>query len=77
MRSQQRGARHYTGDYRRRAKAVRESAIACHWCGQGFTDANPVQADHLTPGDPDSVLVPACRRCNASRGNRSDWQPTR
>jgi 5-methylcytosine-specific restriction enzyme A len=60
---------HYKGDYRRRAKSVRESAIACYWCGGGFTAANPVQADHVMPGDPASELVAACRRCNIARGN--------
>jgi hypothetical protein len=70
-----RGMRHYTGDYRKRAKAVRDAAIACHWCGEGFTSDNPVQADHVIAGDPYSPLMAACRRCNAGRGNKRDWKP--
>lgn len=71
----QRGPReHYAGDYRTRAKAVRESAVACHWCGGGFTSDNPVQADHVTPRDPASVLVPSCRRCNIRRSKPTTSQ---
>lgn len=62
---------HYKGDYRRRAKAVRDAAVACYWCGGGFTPSNPVQADHLDAGDPASELVPAHRGCNVGRSNRS------
>lgn len=62
---------HYSGDYQRRAKAVRENAVACYWCGDGYRPADPWQADHLTPGDPGSVLVPAHRSCNVSRSNRA------
>lgn len=60
----------YSGDYRKRAKAVRESAVACHICGQGYRPHDPWQADHLIPGDPYSPLLPAHRSCNASRGNK-------
>lgn len=62
---------HYSGDYQRRAKAVRENAVACYWCGEGFTLRNPVQADHLDAGNPDSLLVPACRKCNIGRSNKA------
>ena len=62
---------HYSGDYRKRAKQVREGALACHWCGGGFTVDNPVQADHVYQGDPASPLVPSCRRCNIARANRA------
>lgn len=65
---QARGPReHYAGDYKRRAAEVRANAIECHWCHGPFTPANPVQADHVVPRDPDSVLVPSCRRCNIAR----------
>lgn len=60
----------YSGDYRKRAKAVRESAVICHICGNGYSPNDPWQADHLIPGDPDSPLAAAHRSCNASRGNR-------
>lgn len=64
---------HYSGDYRKRAKIVRETAIACHWCGGGFAPDNPVQADHVLQGDPASPLVASCRRCNIARANRARW----
>jgi 5-methylcytosine-specific restriction endonuclease McrA len=60
----------YSGDYRKRAKAVRETATVCWLCGEGARDNDPWQADHVVPGDPYSVLAPAHRSCNAARGNR-------
>lgn len=60
----------YAGDYRRRAKAVRESATVCWLCGGGVRPNDPWQADHVVPGDPDSPLAPAHRSCNAARGNK-------
>lgn len=72
IRSRERGSRpHYSGDYRKRAAAVRANAVACYWCGDGFSPSNPVQADHLLPADPSSPLVAACRRCNITRSNTS------
>lgn len=61
---------HYTGDYRRRAKQVRDNATHCWICGNPARPGDPWQADHLHPGDPDSPLLPAHRSCNAARGNR-------
>lgn len=63
----------YSGDYRRRAKAVRESAQYCWLCGGGPKDDDPFQADHVIPGNPDSPLAPAHRSCNAARGNRQPF----
>lgn len=60
---------HYKGDYRQRAKAVRDNAVYCWICGETFTIDNPPTADHLEPGNPDSILLPAHRSCNSSRGN--------
>ena len=62
---------HYTGDYKRRAAAVRANAVACYWCGEGYRTTDPWQADHLVPADPDSPLVPAHRSCNVARSNRA------
>jgi hypothetical protein len=59
---------HYAGDYRARAKAVRESAVVCWLCGEGAREGDPWQADHVVPGAPDSPLAPAHRACNARRG---------
>lgn len=60
----------YSGDYRRRAKAVRESAIICHLCGEGARVNDPWEADHLIAGDPRSELAAAHRSCNQRRGNK-------
>lgn len=60
----------YSGDYRKRAKLVRDNAVICHICKEGYKPLDPWQADHLIPGDPLSPLLPAHRSCNASRGNK-------
>jgi hypothetical protein len=60
----------YSGDYKRRAKAVRDNAVICHICKEGYKPLDPWQADHLIPGDPRSPLLPAHRSCNASRGDK-------
>lgn len=60
----------YSGDYKRRAKEVRQTAVICHICKSGSRLDDPWQADHLIPGDPNSPLAPAHRSCNAKRGNR-------
>ena len=60
----------YSGDYKKRAKAVRDNAVVCHICGLGAIPNNPWEADHLIPGDPDSPLAAAHRKCNLRRGNK-------
>lgn len=65
---------HYRGDYARRARMVRHAAQAdpltqCWLCGEHARADDPWTADHVTPGDPSSVLMPAHRSCNASRGD--------
>jgi hypothetical protein len=60
----------YAGDYKMRARVVRENAYECHICHEGARLNDPWQADHLRPGDPDSPLAAAHRSCNASRGNK-------
>ena len=69
-RSRQRGTRHYTGDYRRRAAQVRANATECWLCHEGAKADDPWTADHVVPGDPTSPLAPAHRSCNSRRGNR-------
>lgn len=71
VRSKERGARHYVGNYRTRAKAVRESAVVCWICGEGARVGDPFTADHLVPGDssPSTPLAAAHRSCNSRRGN--------
>jgi len=60
---------HYTGDYKARAKAVRDSAQYCWICLEGPRDGDPWTADHVIPGDKDSPLLPAHRSCNSRRGD--------
>ena len=61
---------HYAGDYRKRAKVVRDTAVACWICGEGWRDGDPWQADHVRQGDPASPLAPAHRTCNIARSNQ-------
>lgn len=60
----------YGGDYRRRAKQVRDTAVVCHLCGEGARVGDPWEADHLIPSDPNSGLAAAHRSCNQRRGNK-------
>lgn len=61
----------YKGDYKRRARELCKRAEACWICGGGKRDHDPFTADHLIPGNPDSLLLPAHRSCNSRRGNRN------
>lgn len=63
----------YSGSYRRKARQVRETATHCWLCGGGPREGDPMQADHVFPGDPLSPLAPAHRSCNAARGNRAPF----
>jgi hypothetical protein len=60
----------YSGDYKRRAKKVREQAVNCHICGDPARLNDPWEADHIIPGDNTSPLLPAHRSCNQRRGNK-------
>lgn len=60
----------YSGDYRRRAKAVRDNAFICHLCGEGARVSDPWVADHVIPADPDSELLAAHKSCNERRGSK-------
>jgi 5-methylcytosine-specific restriction endonuclease McrA len=64
----------YGGDYQRRAKAVRESAITCHLCGEGRRVDDPWEADHVEPSTQGSLarLLPAHRTCNRSKSNKTN-----
>jgi len=57
----------YKGNYRSRAREVRESAVTCWICGGPAVEKDPWQADHVIPDDPDSPLAPAHRSCNIKR----------
>ena len=62
----------YGGEYQRRAKAVRDAAVACHLCGEGKKENDPFEADHLVPAErgDSAILLPAHRSCNRARGNK-------
>ena len=60
----------YNTDYRRRRKEVLSNAIECHLCKRPFVSGDEVEADHLLPGNPNSPLAAAHRRCNQSRGDK-------
>lgn len=62
---------HYKGNYSKRAKQVRDTAVACWICGGGKRTHDPFTADHLIPSDPHSPLAAAHRSCNSSRGNNT------
>lgn len=58
---------HYGGNYRDRAKVVRDTAVACWICGEPGRDDDPFQADHVIPRDINSPLLAAHRSCNIRR----------
>lgn len=65
----------YNAEYRRAAKKIREQATACWICGKPPTLSDPIQADHLYPGNPNSPLLPAHRSCNIRRQTRNRKNP--
>ena len=62
----------YSGQYRSKAKQVRESALVCWICGETARFNDPWQADHVNPGEHGDVaeLRAAHASCNQSRGNK-------
>ena len=62
----------YDATYKKLAKYVRDNAIVCHLCGQGWREGDPWEADHIAPGvwGREYDLAPAHRSCNQSRGNK-------
>jgi hypothetical protein len=62
----------YSGDYARRARLVRESAILCHLCGEGKKEEDPFEADHVIAASNGTTgqLLPAHRSCNRRRSNK-------
>jgi 5-methylcytosine-specific restriction endonuclease McrA len=62
----------YSGEYQRRAKAVRDSAIVCHICGEERKENDPFEADHVIPASSGDTgqLLPAHRSCNRRRSNK-------
>lgn len=64
----------YGGDYPRRRAAMVEQTIVynlpCHICKQNFQRVEDITADHVDATNPNSILLPAHKSCNSSRGNR-------
>jgi len=65
----------YNSNYRKEAKKIRENATVCWVCGLPPTPRDPIQADHLYPGNPNSPLLPAHRSCNIRRQTRTKKTP--
>jgi hypothetical protein len=65
-------ARLYGGDYRKRAKLVRENATHCYLCKKPFQPGEDIQADHLYPElGSSSPLLSVHAICNRQKGNKS------
>ena len=62
--------KHYSGDYYKRARLVRQNAVVCWICKQGYKPDDMWTADHVFPGVEDSPLLPAHKSCNSRRGNK-------
>lgn len=58
---------HYQGDYKQRAKHIRQTAVICWICKEPPRPNDPWQADHIDPANPNSPLAPAHRSCNIKR----------
>ncbi len=64
-------ARGYTAEYRRNRTQLLASTPPCHWCGAPATTADHCPVPLVDGGGSDlDNLVPACARCNSSRGGR-------
>jgi len=64
----------YNRDYRRKRKEiieyVRAYGFMCYLCKKEIQIDQDIDIDHVTPGNPNSQLLPTHRLCNRSRGNR-------
>jgi hypothetical protein len=72
--------RHYAGNYRVRARAVRVLAemrpdTRCWRCGGLARDDDPWQAGHVVDGDPRSPLRPEHESCNKRAGGLRFFEP--
>ena len=52
-----------------RDAANADPSCVCWLCHEPARMGDPWTADHVTPGDPDSILLPAHRSCNSRRGD--------
>ena len=66
----------YSTDYRKKAKALRDTASHCYLCGERFTDRTQIQIDHVLPSmNESSPLAPTHARCNSQKSN-NDYIPS-
>jgi len=71
MPAKRRSTEHASATYQRNRKLILSDNPPCHWCGINAAS----EADHLIETDRGgtselSNLVPSCRKCNATRGNK-------
>jgi 5-methylcytosine-specific restriction endonuclease McrA len=71
MPAKRRSTEHASATYQRNRKLILSDNPPCHWCGVNAG----VEADHLIETDRGGTseldnLVPSCRKCNATRGNK-------
>jgi hypothetical protein len=71
QRKPQSHSRLYNNQYRKAARVIRENATHCWICKGQPTVSDPIQADHVTTGDPTSILLPIHRSCNIRRQERN------
>lgn len=64
----------YGGTYPTRRRALLATATHCQQCGTPPTPTNPLQADHIHPGNPNSPLQALCRACNTKKSNKQPEQ---
>ena len=61
----------YNPAYKRVSKKIREAGGKCYLCGEGYSQNDPWQVDHVDAGNPNSELALTHRSCNASKGNKN------
>jgi hypothetical protein len=71
MPAKRRSTEHASATYQRNRKLILSDNPPCHWCGINAA----TEADHIIETDRGGTseldnLVPACRKCNATRGNK-------
>lgn len=71
MPAKRRSTEHASATYQRNRKLILGDNPPCHWCGINAAS----EADHLIETDRGGTseldnLVPSCRKCNATRGNK-------
>ena len=63
-------------DYRRHRQTVLADSPNCAYCPAPATTIDHIVAVSNGGTNALSNLVPACARCNRTKSNRDDWQPT-